>query len=175
MTTPKHIKARVALNPKLNPNGLGGGSITRYKKEYCEMLVTHMAKGYSFSSFGADINHGRKTLYEWVDQFPEFKEAKARGTEAAKKYFEMLANAKIRGEIIKNQDGRITFDPKRSDTALLIFFLKTRFRDEYSEKMMLEHSGSTQVAVTNNIDLKKLSTQELKNLLELQEKAKISE
>ncbi|MGV8130658.1 MAG: hypothetical protein ACP5N7_00985 [Candidatus Pacearchaeota archaeon] len=141
MTTPKHVKARVALNPKLNPNGKGGGSVAKYKKEYCQMLVDHMAKGYSFGSFGADVNCGRRTLNDWVDRYEEFKAAREEGQEKAKKYFETLANLKMRGEATKN------FDPKRADTALIIFFLKTRFKEDYSEK--LEHE-ITSSAITIN-------------------------
>ena len=36
-----------------------------------------MEQGYSFVTFGAIIEVGRQTLYDWVARYPEFKEAKA--------------------------------------------------------------------------------------------------
>lgn len=49
---------------------------TKYKPEYCEAVVKHMEQGYSFETFGAIIDVGRTTLYEWVEVYPEFKKAK---------------------------------------------------------------------------------------------------
>ena len=141
MTTPKHVKERVAKNPKRNPNGKGGGSDTKYKKMYCDMLIKHMEQGFSFTSFGADVNCGSKTLYNWCDNHPEFKIAKGIGQEKAKKFFEQIARLKVLGKKVKTKSGE-EIDPKRSDTAMLIFFLKTRFREEYTEKIEVEQQNT---------------------------------
>lgn len=47
-----------------------------YKQEYCEELVRYMSGGKSFVSFAGHINVGKRTIYEWVEKYPEFKEAK---------------------------------------------------------------------------------------------------
>ncbi len=52
------------------------GRPTKYKPEYCEMLIDHMSKGFSFESFGAIINVDRTTLYHWENLFKEFSHAK---------------------------------------------------------------------------------------------------
>jgi hypothetical protein len=55
-----------------------GGCPTNYRPEYCEMLVEHMAKGYSFESFAGVVNVVFKTLYNWEKEHPEFLQAKQR-------------------------------------------------------------------------------------------------
>lgn len=118
-----------------NPNGKGGGSVCGYKKEYCQMLVDHMTEGYSFTSFGANVKCCGETLKNWCKKYPEFERARWQGHEAAKKHYEKLAKAKMYGQDIYDRSGKKIFDAKRADTALIIFFLKTRFKDEYTEKV----------------------------------------
>ena len=55
----------------------GGGYPCQYKTEYPNLLIEHMESGLSFTTFGAVAEVSRKTLYEWVDKFPEFKKAKS--------------------------------------------------------------------------------------------------
>ena len=50
-----------------------------YRPEYCEMLITHMAQGHSFQSFGAIAKVSRRTLFNWIHQHNDFKEAKEIG------------------------------------------------------------------------------------------------
>ena len=52
------------------------GRPTKYKPEYCEMLIEHMSGGLSFESFAGVINVNQDTLHEWVKVWPEFSEAK---------------------------------------------------------------------------------------------------
>ncbi len=51
------------------------GRPTEYRPEYCQQLITHMAKGGSFESFGADANCHRGTLYDWEAAHPDFADA----------------------------------------------------------------------------------------------------
>lgn len=54
---------------------------TVYDKKYCEMLVEHYAQGLDFKSFAGFVGVSRSTLYEWVKSYPEFKEAKEKGSD----------------------------------------------------------------------------------------------
>jgi hypothetical protein len=56
-----------------------GGAPTKYKPEYCKLLVEHMESGLSFLSFAGTIGVCFDTLYEWERVFPEFSEAKRQG------------------------------------------------------------------------------------------------
>jgi len=129
-----------------NPNGKGGGSEkghgALYKKKYCKMLVKHMSQGFSFTSFGADVECSARTLHNWCDNHSEFREAKGIGQEKAKRFFEQIARMKIVGKNVVNKVTGEVMDPRRSDTAMLIFFLKTRFRDEYTEKIEIESNNT---------------------------------
>lgn len=114
---------------------------TTYKKEYDEMLIKHMSQGYSFESFASIIGKGRRTLFDWVDNFKSFKEAKDIGDANGKRFFETVLISKIRG---KGIDG---IDLKASDTSCLIFALKTRYRDTYSEKIDVVASGEIKINI----------------------------
>lgn len=56
-----------------------GGRPTKYKEEYCQMLIDHMKEGFTFESFAAVINVNRDTLYAWANDFPLFSDAKSQG------------------------------------------------------------------------------------------------
>ncbi len=50
-----------------------------YDPAFCDALVEHMASGLSFSSFGAIAKVCGTTIKTWVNNYPEFAAAKARG------------------------------------------------------------------------------------------------
>lgn len=58
---------------------MAAGRPTDYKPEYCEMLVEHMKKGFSFESFAAVVDCTRSTIYKWVETHPEFSDAQSKG------------------------------------------------------------------------------------------------
>ena len=95
---------------------------TKYKPDYCARLVKHMSEGYSFASFAGTLGVNRDTLYEWVKKYPDFKEAKAIGTEASKFFWEKiginLATGLSKGNVIS-----------------WIFNMKNRFPDEWKDKV----------------------------------------
>lgn len=68
------------------------GRPTNYEPKFCEMLVTHMNGGYSFSSFAAKIGVGRRILYDWCRCYPEFLEAYEAGYSAALLHYETQLN-----------------------------------------------------------------------------------
>lgn len=98
---------------------------TLYKPEFCQMLIDHMAQGFSFRSFGAVVECGRSTLYDWVNEYEDFKNAKKIGEEKALQYYENLLKRKQEGD-------------KDIDTACILFPLKTRFYDVYGDKSKLQ-------------------------------------
>lgn len=52
------------------------GRPSKYKPEYCSMLVEHMKTGLSFESFAAVIAVNQDTLHEWAKVHSAFSEAK---------------------------------------------------------------------------------------------------
>lgn len=65
-----------------------GGRPPDYKPEYCEALIRHMAQGFSFESFGAEVGCCEKTLYNWEKTHSEFLQSKRIGTLEGLKWFE---------------------------------------------------------------------------------------
>ena len=108
----------------------------QYKKRYCQLLVKHLSQGYSFESFGAVANTHRKVLYDWVHKYPEFAEAKQRGTEQGLRLFEKLLISQTMGKKITDKDGT----KLKPNLGAICFMLKTRFHKVYSEKQHLEVS-----------------------------------
>lgn len=103
------------------------GRKPRYKKKFCKMLIDHMSNGNSFRTFSLKAGVTRKTLYEWANKYPEFADAKAIGEDGCLAFFEKILVAKMSGQDIKK------FDPKKSDTACLLFAMKTRFYKIYGD------------------------------------------
>ena len=110
----------------------------QYKKEFCKLLVEHMSQGHSFSTFSTIAGVTRTTLYDWVDKYKEFADAKMNGEESAKKFLEKRLMAKISGQDLS----KIGIDTRKIDTTALIFALKTRFYKEYGDRQKVEHHTS---------------------------------
>lgn len=108
----------------------------KYKPEYCEQLIDHMGSGLSFDSFGAVIKVATSTIYKWVEDFPEFKEAKDIATAASLMWYEKRFVIKSSGQKIKG------IDAKEIDSKCLMFAMRTRFHKTYSEKREIEHKGN---------------------------------
>lgn len=123
----------------------------KYKPEYCQLLIDHMSKGYSFSTFAANINTGQGTLLDWIKRYPEFAEAKDTGEQASKRFWETLL-------VVKGSGQRTTkLNPKDMDTTAIIFATKTRFRDTYGENVKVEIAQGDQIVKElNNFQLESI-------------------
>jgi hypothetical protein len=102
---------------KKKPNPVGRP--TDYKPEYCQMLIDHMEKVYSFESFAGVIGVARETIYLWRKTHPEFLHA------------HNVGKMKVQLGVEKMFKGQSTGQLKGSP-ASLIFWAKniTTMRDE---------------------------------------------
>lgn len=91
------------------------GRPTSYKPEYCNKLIEHMKKGYSFESFGAIANVNRDTLFEWAKVHKDFSDAKRMATEHCRLFWETLGIMACQGFA------------KNFSAAAWIFNMKNRF------------------------------------------------
>lgn len=66
-----------------------GGRPTKYKPEFCNLLIEHMKRGLSFESFGAEDGVGvsKETLYNWLERHKEFLDARKRGFPYLEAYY----------------------------------------------------------------------------------------
>lgn len=117
---------------------MGAGRPTDFDDKYCEMLVDHMADGFSFESFAGLIGVTRSTIYLWVEKHEQFSDAKQRGFEASRLTWE-----KIGKDIAKDGQGNATS---------FIFNMKNRFPDEWREKQEIKHEGNPDAPVIFKLD-----------------------
>lgn len=87
---------------------------SKYKKEYCDMLIEHMAKGLSFECFAADLRVCKQTLYTWTEKHPEFLDAKRHGEIRCMRWWESLGCSLASGN-------------RQGNAAVFIFNMKNRF------------------------------------------------
>ena len=90
------------------------GRPTKYKPEFCSMLVKHFAEGYSFESFGAIADCCFDTLHEWVKVYPDFSDAKKQGKPKSLYWWETVGRGGVTGKL------------KGFNTATWIFNMKNR-------------------------------------------------
>lgn len=102
------------------------GRPSKYDKNYCEMLITHMADGLSFESFGGVVSVNRDTLYAWEKAHPEFSDAKKSGSAKCQLYWEKVGRDGLYHEVIKTDDG--TTVNRSINSAIWIFNMKNRFK-----------------------------------------------
>jgi len=77
------------------------GRPTKYRSEYCKMLIDHMTSGLSYQSFAAVVNVNIDTLYEWEKNNKDFSDAKRVGFTNNLHFWEKLgvlgAAGKVKG------------------------------------------------------------------------------
>jgi hypothetical protein len=123
------------------------GRPTKYKPEYPEALVKHMAGGLSFETFAALCNVCRDTLYEWTDAHAEFSDAKKMGEIKSRLFWERLGLNAALGEV-KN------FNP-----TVWIYTMKCRFPKQWGDKQEVAH------VIDDKREIKKVTNDELKRML----------
>jgi len=121
------------------------GRPTSYDPKFCEMLIEHMAKGYSFESFGSVTDTCKDTLYEWVKVHPQFSDAKKRATEKSRYWWESqgIDNILNKKQMTKDWEGNTVLVETSLNAAAWIFNMKNRFKEEWRDKQEIETTPST--------------------------------
>jgi len=124
------------------------GRPSKYKKEYCKIAETLTGQGFSLPAVGLDCGKVLDcTLIDWMKKFPDFSEAIRFGRAARLKDLEYMIICHQKG--IKTR----TFDPKTSNLSAIIFELKTKYHEYWSDKQkildLISKAGGT---IQINID-----------------------
>jgi hypothetical protein len=123
---------------------MASGRPTTYEDRFCDLLIDHMTKGYSFESFAAITDTCKDTLYEWVKVHPEFSDAKKRATDKSRLFWEKVGIENIVNieTMEKDESGSFTAVKKSLNSAAWIFNMKNRFKDDWKDKHETELSGN---------------------------------
>lgn len=121
-----------------------GGRPSKYKPEYCDMVVADGKLGFSLTAFAASIDVDRDTITEWVSVHPQFslacKQHKAHRTRLWEEKHVKIAD----------EGGG------QGSAAAVIFALKNVAPDEWQERSRTEFTGKDGGAIQTisaNIDL----------------------
>lgn len=101
------------------------GRPSKYRPEYCQMIVDHMAEGASILSFAAEIDVARSTINEWADVHEDFSDALKRAKAKCAAWWERLARRNA-----MTGDG---------NASLVIFGLKNMAAEEWRDKQEIDH------------------------------------
>lgn len=103
------------------------GRPTDYREEYVEQVVAHLGEGFSLASFGGIVGASRQTIYDWADRHPEFLDAIKQGRAKGQHLWEQrLTRQAVEGT---------------GNTAAIIFAMKNLYQDDWSDKVVSEHTG----------------------------------
>jgi len=154
---------------KANPQQAGRKA--KYKAEYCQALIDHMAGGYNFKSFGAmcDPVASVASLYRWLEKYPAFREAKDKGEVLLERWGISSLKAMGMGQVtvvvkstpVLDAAGKPVMDPKRPGKVLVIeerevakvqpsahiFLLKNMLK--WSDRQDVRVSGDPSAPVTH--------------------------
>lgn len=116
------------------------GRPSKYKLEYCEMLIEHMSKGLSFESFAGLVSVSRESLYEWQKVHPEFSDTVKEAKEKCRLFWEQQGIEGLYSTTEYDEKGKPS-SSKSINASVWIFNMKNRFRDQWHDKQQIEHSG----------------------------------
>lgn len=131
------------------------GRPSKYKPEYCEMLIEHMKTGLSFETFATVVGAGRETIYEWARVHPEFSDAKTKGFEENLAFWEKAGISGMLGHIqgfnaavfIFNMKNRHHWRDKVDiESKSTVTTIKIGFEDERTEADIAEKDAATEKA-----------------------------
>lgn len=97
------------------------GRPSEFKPEYCERLVNIMSQGASQGEAAKAFGITIKTLYNWAEAYPEFKEAMSTGKEYSEAWWEDMGRKGIQGLL-----------PKWNATGY-IYTMKCRFKGQWQD------------------------------------------
>lgn len=111
-----------------------------------------MSKGLSFETFGALVGHHKQTLYEWVESFPEFGDAKKKADLLCQLWWE---NAGINGMLLG----------KGFNAAVWIFNMRNRFKWTNGDSYQVQQTQEVKISYTD--EEKQAMKAQIKALMEV--------
>lgn len=114
---------------------------TKYDPKYCDEAIAFMSEGYSTKAFAGSIGVSLATVYNWMEEYPEFLEAIKAGQAVGAMWWE-----KTLKQVASTGDG---------NASAAIFGVKNRSQEEWKDKVEQDHTSSdgsmspTQIVITS--------------------------
>lgn len=105
------------------------GRKTKYKKEMCDQVIAFGQEGMSLVEMASELKVAWSTFALWRDKHPEFSEAVKEAVRESQAWWERQGRLATFGGV----DG--------FNATSYIFNMKNRFRDDWSDKVINEHTG----------------------------------
>ena len=118
-------------------------SQSKYKPEYCQMLIDWAKEGRSTQSFAGKIEVGLRTVYRWKNKYPEFSEAWDISHAIHLERMEKLAERQARGN---DEDGSVWGSPHMTQ-----FLMKARYRGMYGDKIEQDIKQKTSFSINYEV------------------------
>jgi len=104
------------------------GRPTKYDPAFCEQVLPFMEQGYSTTALAGHLGVSRQTLYNWMEENPEFFDAVKEGMAASAIWWEnCLRENAAKGE---------------GNATSAIFGLKNRASDDWRDKRDHDYTSS---------------------------------
>jgi len=144
-----NAKAPVKKNPVGRPS--------KYKPEYCEMIVKLATEGKGWVSWALACGIDRTTMFDWAENHPDFSTA--------------LKEAKLREQEWWEEKGKSCMEAKNFQSAVWRTSMQARFREDYTERKVQEVTGKDGGAIRHehkaSLDLSALDEAQRDKLREL--------
>ena len=112
------------------------GRPSEFKEGYCQLAIDLMSEGASITEVAAKCGASKQTIYNWMDQFPEFFDSIKKGMELCEAWWE--------------EQGRTNLKTKEFQAALWYMNMKNRFK--WADKQTIQHEGNTEAPVIFKLD-----------------------
>lgn len=108
------------------------GRPSKYDPSYCEVVVSLGKGGKSLAQMCAHFDISRQTIDNWAEANPEFLEA--------------LSRAKMHAQSWWEDQGVSGMTADKFNAAVWKKSMEARFREDYTERQEIDHSGKMEVA-----------------------------
>lgn len=133
------------------------GRPSKYKPEYCERVLELAKEGLGWVDYAAEFEVDRVTLYDWAEAHEDFSTALRRAKILEQKWWEAA--------------GRNGLGAERFNALVWKTSMQARFRDDYTERKVQEHTGANGGAIKHEhqskLDLSGLNEDQRDQLREL--------
>lgn len=112
---------------------------SKYEPSYCDVVVELGKAGKSVAQMCANFDISRQTIDNWAEAHPEFLEA--------------LSRAKMHAQSWWEDQGVSGMTADKFNAAVWKKSMEARFREDYTERQEIDHSGKIETADIDNRQL----------------------